>query len=348
MWIKHSIGKQRKALMALFEPAMLNISKRCVLVWSDLEHLDNVLNRHFSSIPYCHLVYAVDKFGQQISSNISAQGIDHSYRKQDLSRRPYSVSLYPKRHFMLSSVYITQTSGRPCISAIHPVIDDSQQFLGFIAADFDIRHLPLPITTSNSSSLPNHWALNHPHQILQQYRITSAFDKFMDEIEGILNKLISEHGVFHVMMHYASAQTLLWQMDKPYEYHLFDIEQLLDPNMYLTYPRRSYPSDAIVTPKQIQPLLKHFRRLRLGNENIYLRSGSLNVMNGSIGLTFSFDGSQYLSAEEFLKRKCSDWFERAENSYSDNKQKKHLFKSTNFKNSFLISKTFATCIVGSG
>jgi len=114
--------------------------------------LNEILNAYLPSIPHCHLVYAIDKFGKQISANVSNEGIEPQYRYQDLSRRPYSVSLYPKRHFMLSSVYISQTTGHPCMSAVQPVIDE-QQFLGFVVADFDIRHLPFTSNIVNQQKI---------------------------------------------------------------------------------------------------------------------------------------------------------------------------------------------------
>jgi len=308
MWMKKTIGEQRRGLTALFEPAMLNLSKRCVDVWSELDNLDNVLSRHFASVPHSHLIYAVDKFGQQISSNISAHGIDTTCRDRDLSRRPYCVSLYPKRHFMLSSVYITQTTGRPCISAVQPVIDDQQCFLGFVVADFDIRRLPLSITPSKSTPFLQPHSDQVPTRLLQQRRVTSAFDKNLSDIQGILSKLISEHGVFHCTLHYASSQAMLWQIEDPFQYRLFDVEQLLDPDMYLTYSHLPYPDKTLVSQREIQQVLEHFRILRLSDGSVYLRSGSINIMNGMVSLSFSFDGSEYLSVSDFLNTDFSYWF----------------------------------------
>lgn len=308
MWIRPTIGEQRKTLTALFEPPMLNLSKQCINFWFDLEGLDQVLSTHFASVPHCHLVYAIDKFGKQVSSNISASGIDPSYRNQDLSRRPYSVSLYPKRHFMLSSVYISQTTGRPCISAVQPIIDE-QQFLGFVVADFDIRHLPLPVTPSKDTQLlwqPSHF--NTFHKQSQPQRVTSPFDKCLNDVNGILNKLISEHGVFHCTLHYLSGQTILWQINEPYQYRLYEIEQLLAPDMYQTYPRQTYPINANLSQRQVRQVLERFSSLRLGDDSIYIRTGSLNIMNGMVSLSLSGEGSQYMSAETFLGKDLSFWF----------------------------------------
>lgn len=325
MWINPTIPKQRKALKALLEPAMHSLSKLCVVSWSNLDSLDKALSTRFTSISYCHLVYAVDKFGKQVTGNITAYGIDRTYCHQDLSKRPYAVSLYSKRDFMLSSVYISQNTGRPCISAIHPVIDDSLQFLGFVVADFDLHRLPLSLTHSKSS-LEKVGRSNNPSMPSQQGRVISPFDKSPSDIQGILNKLITQHAVFHCALHFASATAQLWQMDEPYQYHLYKVDQLLDPDMYLTYPRHAYPAKALVASDQVQRVLERFCILRLLDDRIYLRSASLNIMNGLVSLSFSVDGSEYLPIEDFLSRDLSCWFEkRTENANDERKEALAIF-----------------------
>ena len=41
--------------------------------------------------------------------------------------------------------------------------------------------------------------------------------------------------------------------------------------------------------------------MRFMDDNLYLKTASLNIMNGSVGLSFSCDGNHYLSAEDFLE-----------------------------------------------
>ncbi|OQW92573.1 MAG: hypothetical protein BWK79_14375 [Beggiatoa sp. IS2] len=289
---------------------MAHLAKYCAELWSNLDGLNTLLSEQFSSIPHCQLLYAVDKFGKQVSANVSASQIDVNYRGQDLSRRPYSVSLYPKRHFMLSSVYISQTTGHPCISAVQPVIDE-QQFLGFVIADFDVSQLPLsmtPIPHTNSAS----WRHNHnTHRILSPQRVLSALDHHIEETLEVLNRLISEYGVFHCTLHCSSGQVMLWQIDNPYQYRLYEVEQLLHPEMYLAYPRCDYTEKAILSTEQVRHILERFRGLRLADDHFYLRAGSINIMNGLVGLSFSYDGSQYMPAQLFLSKELSSWFGRS-------------------------------------
>jgi hypothetical protein len=49
------------------------------------------------------------------------------------------------------------------------------------------------------------------------------------------------------------------------------------------------------------------RQLRLVDETLYLRSASINIFNGMISLTFSCDGTHYMSWSEFLDKDMSFW-----------------------------------------
>jgi hypothetical protein len=312
MWIKKTIGEHRKILTALFEPPMAHLAKYCAELWSNPEELNTLLSEQFSSIPHCQLLYAVDKFGKQVSANVNAQQIDVNYRGQDLSRRPYSVSLYPKRHFMLSSVYISQTTGHPCISAVQPVISE-QQFLGFVIADFDVGQLPLSMTPS-AQMTPAAWRQNHHNSIyrpLSPQRVLSVLDHHISEILDVLNRLIKEYGVFHCTLHCSSGQVMLWQVDNPYQYRLYEVEQLLHSEMFLAYPRCDYTEKAILSTEQVHHVLERFRALRLADDHFYLRAGSVNIINGLVGLSFSYDGSQYMPAQVFLSKELSSWFRRS-------------------------------------
>ncbi|EIJ43425.1 hypothetical protein BegalDRAFT_2583 [Beggiatoa alba B18LD] len=313
MWIKQTIGEQRKVLTSLLEPPMLNLSKLCVSAWTDVNALDQLLNTQFTTVPHCHLIYVIDKMGKQISSNIRAnQQIDMDFRGQDLSRRPYSVSLYPKRHFMLSSVYISNTTGRPCISAVQPIIDE-QQFLGFLVADFDIAEIPVSMASTQSTSLLTPKEMRNPATNGQASRVVQArtispLDQHIHEINEVLERLIKQYGIFHCTLHYSSAQVMLWHVYDPYQYRLFTIEQLFDSETIMNYPLSPYPPQAQLPAKNIRTVLDRFRTLRLAHERIYLRSGSINIMNGMVGLSFSTEGSQYLPVDVFLSKDLSFWF----------------------------------------
>jgi hypothetical protein len=51
-----------------------------------------------------------------------------------------------------------------------------------------------------------------------------------------------------------------------------------------------------------------FRTLRFADDTVYLRAGSLNIINGMVGLNFSCDGSHYMRYDEFLDKNTEFWF----------------------------------------
>jgi hypothetical protein len=63
----------------------------------------------------------------------------------------------------------------------------------------------------------------------------------------------------------------------------------------------------MITADRIRPVLEGFKELRFLDEMLYLRSGTLNIFNGIVGLTFSCDGSHYIPFDEFLNRDSSFW-----------------------------------------
>jgi len=116
-----------------------------------------------------------------------------------------------------------------------------------------------------------------------------------------------EHGVFHSKIHFSSGRCSFWLFDDPYNYRLHGVDEIIDPELCLAYPARPYPENAKTPEADILKVLMQFKELRFADETIYLRSGSLNVMNGMIGLTFSCDGSHYMSVDEFLTHNLGFW-----------------------------------------
>ena len=59
---------------------------------------------------------------------------------------------------------------------------------------------------------------------------------------------------------------------------------------------------------KVKRITDRLKDLRNADETVYLRSGSINVINGLVGLTFSCDGSHYMTFNEFLDKPDSFWF----------------------------------------
>ena len=138
--------------------------------------------------------------------------------------------------------------------------------------------------------------------VFDQARVANEFDKHLDDVLGRVEALILGHGVFHAKLHFSTGQVTLWLLHDPLRYRVHVKEEFLDPEICLAYPRQAYTTEALVPTREISKVLAVFKRLRTQDKHIYLRSGSLNVVNGLVGLNFSCDGSHYISYAEFLAR----------------------------------------------
>jgi len=136
--------------------------------------------------------------------------------------------------------------------------------------------------------------------MFEQARVPNELDKRLDEVLARVEILILGHGVFHAKMHFSSGQVTLWLLNDPLRYRVHVKEEFLDPDICLAYPRLTYTEEALVPTPEISKVLAEFKRLRMQDNHIYLRSASLNVVNGLVGLNFSCDGSHYINYAEFL------------------------------------------------
>ena len=132
-------------------------------------------------------------------------------------------------------------------------------------------------------------------------------DQFNETFAQVEN-LMCQHGVFHAKLHFSSSRVTLWLYTDPCRYRVLSVDELLHSMPWHDYPITPYPSDALVEREHIRDVLEMFRILRFSDEQIYLRSGSLNLINGMVGLNFSCDGSHYIGAKEFLASPYSHWF----------------------------------------
>jgi len=132
-------------------------------------------------------------------------------------------------------------------------------------------------------------------------------DDHIDLVLSTVQRLLEAHGVFHTKIHFSSGRCSFWLFEDPYSYRIHVVDELIDPDLFLYYPPQPYPSIATITPDQICAVLQELKELRFADETVYLRSASLNIINGMTGLTFSCDGSHYMPVEEFLEKNLSFW-----------------------------------------
>lgn len=272
--------------------------------------LETLLIDALPGFSFCkHLFVLNDQF-IQVTNNITREGVDASHHSRDRSGRPYLVNIVGQTDFKLSEAYISRRQLRPSLTAIQVIRNDEGKLIGFLGADFDMRELP---HTENCYKQPDNW-----HQLkgdpairsglFNQQRSQSIMDENIDAVLASMLELITEYGVFHAKLHFSSNRATLWNSGDPFTYHLLTVNELTSPNIFLAYPKHPYLERAIVPIDQLKLILDMFKTLRYADETIYLRSSSINIVNGLVGLTFSCDGTHYMRYNEFLDKSTDFWF----------------------------------------
>ncbi len=306
--VQRTILEKKAALAEAVSAPLGALADRAAAVWPDADGIDRALVEGIGTIPSCHLLYAWGLDGIELSSMVRPTGPDTSWRGRDLSQRPYLKNHLPFKGIMLSSVYESIYTHRQCITALQAV-SRGDTLLGFIAADFALDDL---LHDSKISRAETRWTQYRGDPavrgtVFMQTRTTSLLDQHIDTVHDTFYQLMTQHGVFHSKIHYSSGRCSLWLYDDPYSYRIHNVDEIINPDICLAYPVRAYPAKARVRPEQIRKVLDEFKQLRFADDTLYLRSSSLNIMNATIGLTFSCDGSHYMSVDEFLEKDLAFW-----------------------------------------
>ncbi len=309
--LAHSINAQRALLNDLLSTELSEVALALRPVLGDQHTLDNHLREIFHSLQYCKYVYVVNPVGRQISSTVNRYGADEEQIGRDRSGRPYMRHIADASvDFKLSEAYISRNKKRPSVTAIQTIRDDTNQVLGFLGVDFDLRELPHSDVIYEE---PRQWRQIKGDPairggLFQQQRVESLMDTEVDNVLSLHKALMRDQGVHHCQIHFSSSRSTIWHIDDPYVYRILTMEELTNPNICLAYPRRQYFNRAIVPQADLGKILDQFKALRFADENLYLRSGSLNIVNGKVGLNFSCDGTHYLDYDEFLAKGLEFWF----------------------------------------
>ena len=305
---KEAVHNQRVALAQLLSNPLATIAERCEPVWGQRERLDQILSEALDTVPHCVFLYALDAEGIQISDNISKTGLMPEHYGRDRSDRPYMREGVPSWGFLLSDAYLSLRANRPSLTALQ-VVKRGEHTLGFIGADFDLRDLPV---TSEVYEESHDWLQikGDPAirgSVFQQCRVDSLMDKDIDTALAIIEELITDRGMFQGVIHFSSSRATIWFMGDPFRYRILDAEALGDPDICMLYPAHPYPQDAVLPADRIGSILRGMKTLRMADETLYLRSASINIFNGMVSLTFSCDGTHYMSWEEFLRKDMTFW-----------------------------------------
>lgn len=308
--LKETIRIQREKLTVMLGQDMHKLAIKCVPLIDDREALNQLLSTNLPQLSYCKHLYVLNADGVQLTDNITQAGKEAEHFGRDRMDRPYMQGIIGITDFKLSDAYISKNKKRPSFTAVQVIRNDQGKRLGFLGADFDLRELP---DIKEIYTEPAVWrqVKGDPAirgALFQQQRVESLMDTHLDEVLPIMCELISEHGVFHGNLHFSSGLATIWLLDDPFNYRILSFDEITDPDICLAYPRHDYPESAIVPVDKIMPVFEVFRRLRFADENIYLRAGSLNVINGMVSLNFSCDGSHYMRYDEFLQKNIGFWF----------------------------------------
>ena len=139
--------------------------------------------------------------------------------------------------------------------------------------------------------------------LFQQTRAESTFDIDLDRINDIVHSLLTYKGAFHVKIHYSSSLLTCWFADDAFRFRVFVMDEVLSPN-FLDQFRECMIShlQPVIDTESTLDILKEFKRLRSTDQTIYMRNGSINRINGLIGMTFSCDGAHYIDHKTFFDK----------------------------------------------
>ncbi len=308
--LQRAIHEQRKMLTSVLGNAMRKLAWKCAENMGEREPIEALLTEALSDIEYCKHLYVLDASGHQFVDNITRNGPDPDHFGRNRITRPYMQGIVGITDFKLSESYISKNRKRPMLTAVQVIRDRDGEHVGFLGADYDLRELP---ATEGVYEETHEWRQikGDPAirgQLFDQERVESVMDVHIDDIIPLMFEMMTEHGCFHGDLHFGSSRATFWLDDDPFVYRILSLDELIDPNFLLAYPRRPYTERAIVPNEKILPVFEMFKELRFGDDNIYLRAGSLNVCNGIVSLNFSCDGSHYLDYEEFLGHGLDFWF----------------------------------------
>ena len=304
-----AISRQRQILKGWLSSSLGMLAEDCREAWPERSALEARLTQAMLELPYCKYLYILDPQAQQLTANLSRHGALPEQVQRDRSARPYMAEALAGVRFSLSEAYLSRNARRPTLTAVQHIEDATGRLLGFLGADFDLRELP---ATQDLYRQPEQWVQLKGDPAIRsglfhQARTDSLLDQHIDTVLDQLTELMTVHGVFHGKLHFSSSRATLWLINDPYRYHLLGIQELSDPNLCLAYPRCDYPDKALVPANRIREILQTFKALRMMDETLYLRSGTLNIFNGLVGLTFSCDGSHYMPWDEFLDKNLGFW-----------------------------------------
>lgn len=307
MQLIHTITQQQELFCSWVSTPLKNIANHCAKLWSqqpaDTDLLTKALEESMKQIPQYALCYLISPQGKMLTPTISHTGNDPLDMGKDLSLRPYFLEWNGHQDFFLSRPYISTKTNYSCMTALQAVRINGEIF-AIIAIDFDGSH-----TTFNPSLEQRNYTQikgdpSIRQQLFAQTRTITTMEEQIETAHQRATALLLHHGAFHIQLRYSRSTATVRFTDHPYEDSVWTLEQLLHSDSENRQPMTSLST---TTAEQIPAVLQLFHSLRLADENIYLRSGSINIITGMVELNFSCDGTHHLPIPEFLKKSTTFW-----------------------------------------
>jgi len=310
--LAQEVTEKKRLLCAQVSSRMMSVANSCIEYIKKENELDLYLEKEILHLEHCSMLYVTDCNYRQISSNVTNESINDKFRGQNLSARPYLQSTVPLKGMVSSDIYQDERSSKTCITLLH-AIHSKKGLKGFLFADFNLSDLPVD---SSARKMFSQWQQFKGDPairggLFQQQRNDSLLDLNIDRVHELAKILLLNNGVFHVKLHYSSSRLSLWLYDKPHHYQIHSINELLDGTVFACYPKQKYPEDACISEEQIGQVFSQYKQLRYADENVYLRSASLNIVNAMVGLNFSCDGSHYIPVKGFIDNSYEYWVGKA-------------------------------------
>ena len=308
MQIIRTITQQQELFCAWVSTPLRNIADHCNQSWSDPvlteAQLTRTLMESMKQLPQYALCYLISPEGIMMTPTISHQGCEWDDLGKDVSERPYFKERIASQPFYLSPPYISTKTNLPCMTAVQSITRNGELF-ALLAIDFDGSAKP---HTTFGKSLQQHTQIKGDPSIRQQLfaqtRTITPMEEQIDTVHHHATELLHHHGAFHVQLRYSRSTTNVRFTERPYHDSLFTLEELLHSS---SANRQPISAMATVDAEQIPAVLALFKQLRLADENIYLRSGSINIISGMVELNFSCDGTHCLPMDEFLAKRIEFW-----------------------------------------
>lgn len=136
--------------------------------------------------------------------------------------------------------------------------------------------------------------------IARFYAANGDFDAQIEPLLETAERLLSRCGVFQITIHFANSQLVCWFYQDPYRPVVYAGKEVLAGGFLQGFERAPLGDTAIPYP-ELRGVFQEFKRMRCADKKIYLQSASVNLVNGTIGLSFSYDGSCYLPYAEFRR-----------------------------------------------